>query len=386
MYLPIDIVKREKEYMSAYTDLNDNPLSMSDFVCLLINKFTGLTLTADEILYTILSGEVKQKDTSDKNAIAIRDFILSKQGMSLLYDICGENTDYTKIDPFAEIMDMFVTPILYQKWAENKQVYKADKDFAKALMYTEKLQYTKEMIKNLPVNSFYLDLSDIPDGEIHGAFIYVYNDEIKDRLYVSTMLITHESVSFSYRMAFNYIDDEIILTEKDFLAKDNNLSERYCDKNVINEINKRKGYSFSRKDYTMLCMQTIAYLSSKKPDIEEDPVTKKTYKAPKNGVIKDKFSEVRQWDIGVRYGKAFRQKTEDAGIKTEDLEFLSEKDSNKQSRKSPRPHIRCAHWHRYRYGKNHSLLSEPVWMEPIFVGFSDNTNPEDLPAVIHKIK
>jgi hypothetical protein len=180
MYLPIDIVKKEKEYMREHTDTD---LSMSAFIELLMNKFTGLTLTADEILYTILSGEVKNKDTSDKNAIAIRDFILSKQGMSLLYDICGENTDYTKIDPFAEIMDMFVTPILYQKWSENKQVYKADKDFAKALMYTEKLQYTKEMIKNLPVNNFYLDLSDIPDGEIHGAFIYVYNDEIKDRLY-----------------------------------------------------------------------------------------------------------------------------------------------------------------------------------------------------------
>lgn len=54
----------------------------------------------------------------------------------------------------------------------------------------------------------------------------------------------------------------------------------------------------------MLIFQTVMYLASKKPDVSENEVTRKTYKPSK--IIKNKFSEIQKWDVGVRYGSEIR--------------------------------------------------------------------------------
>ena len=46
------------------------------------------------------------------------------------------------------------------------------------------------------------------------------------------------------------------------------------------------------------------YLSSKEADIIESPETIKTYKP--SSLVKNKYSEVRKWNVGCRYGEKIR--------------------------------------------------------------------------------
>lgn len=56
-----------------------------------------------------------------------------------------------------------------------------------------------------------------------------------------------------------------------------------------------------------MVVQILNYLSSVQPDIEENPQTKKTYRKPApHTEPKNKYSEIQKWDVGVRFGAAFR--------------------------------------------------------------------------------
>ena len=85
----------------------------------------------------------------------------------------------------------------------------------------------------------------------------------------------------------------------------------------------------------------------------------------------------RYWDVGVRFGKAFRaykEKQSGAG--------RAEK-NEAQDRFLPRPHLRRAHWHHYwtgkRGGDDRKLILR--WVHPVFVGEGES----GLPTTVHKI-
>jgi hypothetical protein len=56
-------------------------------------------------------------------------------------------------------------------------------------------------------------------------------------------------------------------------------------------------------NYRLFLLQFLMYLSSKEPDIVESPDTINTYKPSSS--LKNKYSEVRKWDVGCRYGKKY---------------------------------------------------------------------------------
>ena len=98
------------------------------------------------------------------------------------------------------------------------------------------------------------------------------------------------------------------------------------------------------------------YLSSKEPDIVESPDTINTYKP--SGSLKNKYSEVRKWDVGCRYGEKIRC------FKKKKMLQGAIGESDNQS--SKRPHIRKAHWERYHIGKGRKEIVTK-WKEPVFV-------------------
>lgn len=54
-------------------------------------------------------------------------------------------------------------------------------------------------------------------------------------------------------------------------------------------------------NYRLFLLQFLMYLSSKEPDIIESTDTINTYKP--SVIIKNKYSEVRKWNVGCRYGE-----------------------------------------------------------------------------------
>ena len=142
---------------------------------------------------------------------------------------------------------------------------------------------------------------------------------------------------------------------------------------------------YSRKELSLLALQLICYITSKEPDINENDVTKSTYKRPKkDSKPKNKFSEIQKWDVGYKYGKTIRTK-----IKEAEKQYYSSQriGSNQNSKKRAplTPHFRCAHWHHYWTGKGRTEY-EVRWIEPTFVGFGDSIEKKAIHATIHKVE
>lgn len=57
-------------------------------------------------------------------------------------------------------------------------------------------------------------------------------------------------------------------------------------------------------NFRLFLLQFLMYLSSKEADIIESPETIKTYKP--SSLVKNKYSEVRKWNVGCRYGEKIR--------------------------------------------------------------------------------
>lgn len=133
---------------------------------------------------------------------------------------------------------------------------------------------------------------------------------------------------------------------------------------------------FNRISYVI---PLLLYLCTERPDITK--VTKRGRTAVEK--IKTSPQAVR-WDVGVRIGTALRlglsRASDDDGEVEEDT-----KDSPVKRNRSPKAHIRRAHWHHFWVGKKDSNERKLVlrWMPPISVMID---NLENLPTTIRLIK
>lgn len=227
-------------------------------------------------------------------------------------------------------------------WIQNKQVYQPDKDFLNLLLETPLTSFNYKSLRNMPYKNIYIDISSSSDI-IHGAFVYI--SEIADVTLIDLILVTHDSqMQHAYHL-INHSDSEYRLQE--------------ADKHGISQ-------------EIMIIWQMFLYLCSENANIEKNEKTEITYHPGK--IIKNKFSEIRKWDVGVRIGSSVRQYKKS----------LAEHEKTTRSvncRKSPRPHMRKAHWHKYMTGKGRTI---PVikWIEPTFILVN---TCENIPVTIHPV-
>jgi len=277
---------------------------------------------------------------------------------------------------FCDIYDVCLRPTLYQKWKSNKQVYKPDPDFIKALIRTENLKITKDTFKHLPCKHFYIDVSDcdifLP---VKGMFVNIF--EIEDKIMLVAYLVDESAFWSTYDILHFDIESEYEMNVSDLAKINPDGIYTYSDRDIFlygKQPIKNDGMNLDANESKFFIYQLITYLTSHEPQFEESPITKSTYRPPKQGtVIKNKFSEIQMHDIGIRFGKSFREQQKKYKCNT----FLTRHLENK--RKSPIPHFRCAHWQGYWVGKgrtDHVVR----WIEPIFVGGGESND-----VVIHKI-
>lgn len=231
-------------------------------------------------------------------------------------------------------------------WKYNKVVYEPDYDFSKALLGTKKLRVYPELIKHIPFDTFYLDFSKNGLFDYEGFFVQVkvYDTgtirivslpteknfsnipvgEFKTNpsVYADAFWISYEK--FSVENGMYYFDFDF---NKDFILTSDSYNTQWFIGGLSN--------------YRLFLLQLLMYLSSKEPDIMESPDTVNTYKP--TVAIKNKYSEIRKWDIGCRYGEKIRCFEKNRRFQANNGEYSSQS--------SKRPHIRKAHWERYHTGK-----------------------------------
>lgn len=282
-----------------------------------------------------------------------------------------------QVDLQSEVRDAVVQGFIISDWASNKQVFKPDKTFAKYLLETDKLSLNIDYFKHLPVNTFYLDLSDNSDlfGNIHGVFVNVHLLNEID-VAVTYYILNDELVTFS---AYNVMRLETAQT-----YETSNFDGDVTVSVIPNVKCETTNQTFNMRNISTIVLQTICYLNVSKPDIEDSPVTKNTYK--KRNTVKNKFSELCIHDVGIRIGSTINHNLEEMkkAQHTSEKVYKSE-DGIVIERKSPTPHIRCAHWHRFWHGSKQqgNRHLELQWVEPVFVCGSYTSNKD---VIIHKMK
>lgn len=280
--------------------------------------------------------------------------------------------DYISENAVKETLRDFDSISLVMMWSKNKQVFAFDKDFTNELVNTDGIQFTKNCFDFLPYTYFYIDLSD--------------NAELCQKMCAEGLFVTTEKANEDGQEVY-YIHICKVCGDyfyNDILTVVNETKKIETNEIMINDtvsiFDHRKGMSERKIDgraYQILVLQILVYLSSAEPDVRENALTMQTYRKPApESKPKNKYSEVRKWDVGVRFGTAYR-----AWKKNKDSVTVHRTGTSLRGVKQ-RPHSRKAHWSHYWYGSGENKICRAKWISEYYVGINDNENP----AVIHKVK
>lgn len=306
-----------------------------------------------------------------------------------------------------EIASTDVTRELYSMgllatWSKNKQVFKLDADFMEELLKTDNYVFTKDVFEYLPYKTFYIDLSDCIDiaeqVKAHGICLTVNNvkgySQYPKRLDLSNTNASFEGEASDDKWIINYCAlydfsnrnlpamckyDHLIYENADIEFRLDNISQ--AEMAVLDFGDKSENAVVNVRLLSQVITQMLLYLSQpeKDKDIIENAETKQTYRQPRpDAKPKNKFSEVRQWDVGVRSGNAFRDWKENHKDEQSEEMRTGKKGGTK------RPHIRRAHWHRYPHtNEDGEKVWIPRWLSAITVNI-DKDKTDQLPTVVHE--
>ena len=359
-YLPLHWCKQATDLSSKFFGIDADPREL--------RRATSSTLTSDEF------GRLIKKYSNLPIMLGLKNQdIVKKQGET-----------YAAVENLRDLDSM----TLILMWGLNKQVYKFDKDFTDELVRTDNVRLTKDMFDYLPFSVLYIDISDNKELcekiDAQGFFVSVekiskdwMSDFLKDNELINDFLKDTEKwcihiCKIGEELFFN---DMLFFPNSDIVLEGKDLGEDYTVP-IYTEDGFKGMRSFNGMTYKKLVLQTLIYLSSTEPDIDETEQSKETYRAPSalQKKPKNKFSEIRTWQVGVRYGSAFRKwksESSHSGVST-----------GTGSKK--RPHTRRAHWSYYWYGKRDGVrVRRPKWIAEMFIGV-DKNNAKEQPAVIHK--
>lgn len=304
-----------------------------------------------------------------------------------------------------EWKDVLTTNIVLSTWMKFKMVYKIDNDFFHEIKQTENLITSKEMFDKLPFKCFFIDLTEVDNiANFKGAWVYITTDDIhgnKDFYSVNIYMVQNDNFTFfTYYSWYKFTEEQqevewhsddlpksdfiarTFVGEDDLMTKDirsllNNPTDFTKDGLIDVTLDMRDEYD-PRESIVISIFQIMSFIAIDASDVNENATTKSTYRPHKEGSkIKNKFSEVRMWDVGVQYGKAIRV------AKREYKKHIERENDSVESkdRKPVRPHIRRAHWHKYHVGEGRKQ-TKTLWLAPVYVC----GNGKEIPVTIREVK
>lgn len=258
-------------------------------------------------------------------------------------------------------------------WRRSKEVYVIDPDLKDLLFEQDgELDVPNEILLQLPYPCFYVEIPNtyLFGDKIIGFFVALeYDINNGDRELKPVFVAEDESVfSFSIHIDCKTISESVDLLNKEGL-------ENCSTKEVKDLMLRSMQHSDEVKQFLKQILQVILYILAQNADITPNPEQATITRRGKT--IKDKYSEIRKWDVGVRVGAAIRQQKE-------------QQEKPKQTREggthqSPRPHMRRGHWHHYWTGPRSNPNEQKLilkWLSPMAIA----ANSDDTPIVFHEVK
>lgn len=266
-------------------------------------------------------------------------------------------TDKERKDMFDNFLDRF---ICLKSWESCKQVYKFQQEFFSILIETEVLEvssndWTRNVLQRLPYDTFYIDTEEcilpltLKDEDnltkthnVNGVFVHVDKKKDYSNIFMYFCIDKSQGVSSNFILYKNTIYD---------------VGESIDSCGIVMQLHTKM-------------LNCLLYLCANNRELDESPITKKTYR-PTNH-IRNRFSEIRQWDVGVRVGNTI-------GIQNKKESEEQKERRAVTTRHSPRPHMRKGHWKLYHVGEGRKE-TKMNWLLPTYVGGN-----KPLPTVIHRV-
>lgn len=265
-------------------------------------------------------------------------------------------------------------------WRLSKEVFVIDKGLETLLTQqaSEDITIPSHILLQLPYPCFYVQTSLLQymGKTLHGFFVNLEYDVNNDDKELRFLFVTDSNSFFAHPI---HIDENDIETSLNHTLSEAQQSAKEIGPEASHMLMKTQTSSHLKELKTLLnsALEIVLYLCSVNAEIEENPEkAKKTKRNPSN--IKDRFAEIRQWDVGVRIGNALRtalhRKTSDSNEETA---------ASTNTHASPRTHMRRGHWHNYWTGpKSGTRKLVLKWTAPTIVGAADDGSP----LVLHLMK
>ncbi len=251
-----------------------------------------------------------------------------------------------------ESYDYAIATVIASYWQKCKQVYTFSREFYEMLLDMEDFEIGWSLYDYLPYETFYLEL----DGHeaIEGILVKYTKSPTRSILYTIC-----GKQGKAHRINSGIVDPRQTGSYKTFFETEVYASNANMNAPEVVLV----------KQVLAFVLQACMYLCAKNADIEENPLQKKIYRPSTN--VKNKFSEIRKWDVGVHVIREHNATKNASTPKPTDGE---------STRRRPRQHWRKAHWHTYWVGPKGSQRMMKQFIAPILV----NDNNDDTPVVIHQ--
>lgn len=273
-------------------------------------------------------------------------------------------------DTKAQRCNISRTAFIAADWNRTKQSYKITKELAGDLFSMDDLTFPAGSI-NLPYRTIYLDLSDcdlritreesktlVIDMILSGIYLTFGTIMVDGLPAIMCGFVTLLTDPRDGSISFGGISFDVT----DAVEGNMNLNQ-FIEESTI-------GFEEIRDSFRKALL-FAAYISSEKPDVEENEEQKKYYRPS----TKSKNTSIRKWDVGIRYQREILRRN---AINA--LDDVNSSDHAKgHSGYKLRPHIRKAHWHTYRCGKGRTER-KILWVPPVEINCDEK---ENLPVVVH---
>ena len=257
------------------------------------------------------------------------------------------------------------------QWRKDKEVFVVDPDLAAVFYAQDDMDIPAAAFDYLPYSCFYVESPglDVYLTGIHGFFFYLGWDTKEQKVLLSFVFLGESGGCYPFDLP---LDGESLDVCFDAAVKKRAQSGNAHLVTVARQEQKQRDAVIS---LLRCALQVVLYLCASNAEIVPDPEQKTVTKHSRT--VKDRYAEIRKWDVGMRVGASLREQSRRAA----DEDAPARTGSHQQKR----PHMRRGHWHHFWTGSK----SEPdkrklvlKWLSPIFVGAGD----AETPVVMHKVK
>lgn len=267
-------------------------------------------------------------------------------------------------------------------WRQSKEVFVIDQDLQELLFsQDEELTINSEIFLQVPYTCFYVQFAgafDFMNRPCHGVFVHLEDDVNNHDKELRLLYLTCDGNTFGepIHLGEGTIEESIAHTRQEAFK---NIPEGHEDfrRLLVTNIERISQESAVYRKTLQIILYLCAQNAEIAPDSEQAFITKRS----STGRIRDRYAEIRKWDVGFRIGAAVRK------ARSVPAEPRKQTDSSTgATHASPRPHMRRAHWHNFWTGSKSEPETRKLvlkWIAPTIVGVSDY---DETPVTLHMAK